>query len=233
MGEENNSLSIKSWSEEDRPREKLYQKGAVNLTNAELLAILLRTGTQKESAVAVSQRILASVNDNLGQLGKLTIEDFTKNFKGVGEAKAVTISASLELGRRRKLSEALKRETIKKSKDAADIMTPLLEDIPHEEFWVLILNQGNKVLEKFKVSQGGLSGTVTDVRVILKRAINQYASALILIHNHPSGTQKPSEADQKLTQKLKEAAKWMDIRLLDHLIIFDGGFYSFADEDVL
>ena len=225
-------LSIKEWAVEDRPREKMLAKGIRALSEAELIAILIGSGNLEESAVEVSRRILASVNNNLNELGKKTIVDLQK-FKGIGPAKAITIAAAMELGKRRKESEPDKKIKVVTSADGADIFRPLLSDLPHEEFWVLLLNRNNLVIDKFMVSQGGLSGTVIDVRIILKTALDKLASSIILCHNHPSGNLIPSEADKDITKKIKEAGKHMDIPVLDHLIIANDLYFSFADEGLI
>jgi DNA repair protein RadC len=226
------SLKITEWAVEDRPREKLLQKGTASLSDAELLAILIGSGTKNKSAVDLGRELLGIVNNNLNSLGKLTISDLTK-LHGIGEARAVTIAAALELGRRRKLAEVPDTPQIKCSKDVADIFQPLLSDLAHEEFWILFLNRSNKVINRMKLSQGGVSGTVTDVRMVMKRAIEYLASGIIVCHNHPSGNLSPSESDSKITQKIKEAGNLMDIQLLDHLIISDKDYYSFADNGLL
>lgn len=226
------NLSIKNWAVEDRPREKLVKKGVDSLSDAELLAILIGSGTRNITAVELSKSILASVDNNLNQLGKLSMKELERN-KGIGRARALTIMAALELGRRRKFSDSVKKIKIASSKDAFDLFQPLLSDLPHEEFWILMLNRSNHVIEKSRISQGGLSGTVIDARIILKNAIDRLSSGLILCHNHPSGNTSPSEADRLITNKLKEAASLMDINLLDHIIIGDNRYYSFADEGVL
>jgi DNA repair protein RadC len=223
------ALGIKSWAEEDRPREKLLDKGRHILTEAELIAILIGSGSRDETAVELSKRILASVGNNLNELGKLSVQELNK-FKGIGDAKAISIVAALELGRRRKETETAKREKIVTSKDAFDIMKPSMMDLPHEEFWLLMLNRANLVIKKELISRGGVAGTVVDTKIIFKTAIENYASSIIVCHNHPSGNLKPSEADLKITRNIKEAGKIMEIALLDHLIITENGFYSFADE---
>lgn len=225
-------LSIKEWAVEDRPREKMLVKGVRSLSEAELIAILIGSGNPEESAVEVSRRILASVNNNLNELGKKTIADL-KKFKGIGEVKAITIMAALELGRRRKESEPEERPKITTSGDAATIFKPLLSDLPHEEFWVLLLNRNNLVIDKFMVSQGGLAGTIIDVRIILKTALEKLACSMILCHNHPSGNLQPSEADKEITRKIREAGKQMDIPVLDHLIIGNDAYFSFSDEGLM
>jgi DNA repair protein RadC len=226
------SFKITDWAVEDRPREKLIQKGTASLSDAELLAILINSGTKDKSAVDLGRELLGFANNNLNTLGKLTISDL-KKLHGIGPARAVTIAAALELGRRRKLAEAQDVPQIKSSKDVADIFQPLLSDLLHEEFWILFLNRSNKVINKMKLSQGGISGTVTDVRIVMKKAIEYLASGIIVCHNHPSGNLNPSESDSKITQKIKDAGNLMDIQLLDHLIISDKDYYSFADNGML
>jgi DNA repair protein RadC len=226
------SLKITDWAVEDRPREKLYQKGTSSLSDAELLAILIGSGTRKRSAVDLGRELLSSVNNNLNSLAKLTIADLTK-IKGIGNARAITIAAALEIGRRRKLAEVPEMPQIKCSRDVFDLLSPVLSDLPHEEFWILFLNRSNKVISRMKLSQGGISGTVTDVRIVMKRAIEYLASGIIVCHNHPSGNLNPSESDTRITSKIKEAGNIMDIQLLDHLIISDKEYYSFADNGLL
>lgn len=226
------SIKITEWAVEDRPREKLIQKGTASLSDAELLAILISSGTKNKSAVDLGRELLGIVNNNLNSLGKLSINDL-KKLHGIGTARAVTIAAALELGRRRKLAEVPDFPQIKCSKDVADIFQPLLSDISHEEFWVLFLNRSNRVINRMKLSQGGISGTVTDVRLVMKKAIEYLASGIIVCHNHPSGNLNPSESDSKITLKIKEAGNLMDIQLLDHLIISDKDYYSFADNGLI
>lgn len=228
----NEKLRIKDWAIEDRPREKMLSKGIRALSDAELIAILIGSGNTKETAVELSRRILQQTNNNLNELGKKTVEDL-KKFKGIGEAKAINIIAALELGRRRKKTEPEQKIQINESQDVARIFAPLLEDLPHEEFWILLLNRSNRVIDKQMVSQGGISGTVIDVRMIMKAAIEKLASAIILCHNHPSGNLTVSEADKNITTKISEAGKWIDIPVLDHLIIGNNKFFSFADEGML
>ncbi|HNW57794.1 MAG TPA: DNA repair protein RadC [Bacteroidales bacterium] len=226
------SLKITDWAVEDRPREKLLQKGSSSLSDAELLAILISSGTKEKSAVDLGRELLSVVNNNLNSLGKLSIADL-KKLHGIGTARAVTIAAALELGRRRKLSEVPFMPQIKCSKDVADIFQPLLSDLSYEEFWILFLNRSNRVINRMKLSQGGISGTVTDVRVVMKKAIEYLSSGIIVCHNHPSGNLTPSESDSKITLKIKEAGALFDIQLLDHLIISDSDYYSFADNGLL
>lgn len=231
--EQPKSLSIKEWSVEDRPREKLLSKGISSLSDAELLAILIRIGSPNESAVDLAKKILMNVNYDLNELGKLSVDKLVKDHKGIGKTKAVTIIAALELGRRRKISEIIIKKKITGSKDIFEIFHSLLGDLPHEEFWILLLNRSNRIIDKYKISQGGITGTVTDVRIILKTAIDKLATSIILCHNHPSGNMDPSEADIKITTKLKEAAKIVDIPVLDHVIVTDYSYFSFADEGIM
>ncbi|HNY53088.1 MAG TPA: DNA repair protein RadC [Bacteroidales bacterium] len=226
------SLKITDWAVEDRPREKMIRKGISTLSDAELLAILISSGTRKKSAVDLGRELLSSVSNNLNSLGKLSISDLLK-FRGIGPARAVTISAALELGRRRNIAELPDAGQIRCSKDAADIFQPLLSDLHHEEFWILFLNRSNRVIDRMKLSQGGISGTVTDVRIIMKKAVEFLASAIIVCHNHPSGNLNPSDADSKITGKIKEAGSIMDIQLLDHIIISGKDYYSFADNGLI
>lgn len=226
------SLKITDWAAEDRPREKLIHKGTSSLSNAELLGILISSGTRNKSAVDLGRELLSMAKNNLNSLGKLTISDLTK-LHGIGPARAVTIAAALELGRRRKLAEAEDAVRIKCSKDVADIFQPILSDLAHEEFWILYLNRSNRVISRMKLSQGGISGTVIDVRLILKKAVECLASGIILCHNHPSGNLNPSEADTKITKKIREAGSYMDVQLLDHLIISEKEYFSFADNGLL
>jgi DNA repair protein RadC len=226
------SLKITDWAVEDRPREKLIRKGASTLSDAELLAILISSGIKQKSALDLARELLGIVNNNLNSLGKLTIADLRK-LNGIGPARAVTIAAALELGRRRKLAEVEDVTQIKCSKNVADIFGPILSDLVHEEFWILFLNRSNKVINRMKLSQGGISGTVTDVRIIMKKAIEYLASGIIVCHNHPSGNLNPSDSDSKITQKIKEAGILMDIQLLDHIIIADKDYFSFADNGLI
>jgi len=226
-------LRITEWAEEDRPREKMLLKGVSSLSDAELLAILIGSGNKDETAVELSQRILAYTNNNLNTLGKLTIENLINGFKGIGEAKAITITAALELGRRRKLSEAESQTKIVSSKSVYEIFHPILGDLPHEETWILLLNRSNKVIKKVKVSEGSLDNTPVDIRIILKEAINNLAAGVILCHNHPTNELKPSLNDDNITYKLKNSALIMDIALLDHVIVCDTGYYSYKDNNKL
>ncbi len=227
-----NKISIKAWAEADRPREKLLLKGKQSLSDAELIAILMGSGRRQLSAVGLAQLILQSNNHNLNELGKNTVLDL-REFKGIGEAKAITIIAALELGRRRQLSDLREKPQIRSSQDAYREMAPIIQDLPHEEFWVLLLNRANRILGRAKISSGGVSGTMVDAKLIFNKALEKKASSVMLFHNHPSGGLTPSQADISLTKKLKEAGKFLDTQVLDHLIISDRGYYSFADEGKL
>jgi DNA repair protein RadC len=222
---------IRSWAEEDRPREKLIMKGSSALSDAELLAILIGSGTPGESAVDLCKVILKNANNNLNELGKLSISDL-KKYKGIGEAKAITIVAALELAKRRRTAEVKEKEKISGSKDVYEYFHHLA-DLHNEEFWVMFLNRANKIITAQKVGQGGITGTVADIRLILKNALDSFATGLVLCHNHPSGNLTPSNEDKELTQKVKQAAKLLDINILDHIIVSDAGYYSFADEGLL
>ncbi|MDO6801300.1 DNA repair protein RadC [Wenyingzhuangia sp. 1_MG-2023] len=232
MKKEVKSLTIKEWNEEDRPREKLILKGTNSLSDAELIAILIGSGNRKESAVELSKKILAHFNNNLNQLAKASVTDL-KTFNGIGEAKAISIVTALEVGKRRRLEKALEIPKISCSKDAFEIFLPLIGDIPHEEFWVLHLNNSNKIIEKQMISKGGLTGTLVDVRIILKKGLELLSTALILGHNHPSEKLDPSQADKQITQKIKNACSTLDIKVLDHLIVTQKAYFSFADEGIL
>lgn len=228
----NQKLSIKSWAEDDRPREKLLQKGRTALSDAELIAILIGSGNRQLSAVELSKQILSSVSNNLHDLGKQSVKDLMK-FKGIGEAKAISIVAALELGRRRKSQEGIEKPKITSSDDAYQVVYPLLADLPHEEFHVIYLNRANKVMFTQAISRGGVSGTVADAKLIFQPAIQQLCSSVILCHNHPSGQLKPSQADIQLTKKLIQAGKVLEISVLDHIIVADKSYFSFADEGMM
>ncbi|WP_410006052.1 RadC family protein [Aequorivita nionensis] len=230
--EENASFSIKNWNEDDRPREKLLLKGRTALSDAELIAILIGSGSRNESAVSLSQRILASADNNLSELGRLSIPELME-FKGIGEAKAISIAAAMELGRRRRTGEALERKKITSSNSVFEFVQPIIGELPHEEFWILYLNNSNKIIKSAQLSKGGITGTVVDVRLAFKEALQLGAVGIILAHNHPSGTLKPSQADIQLTKKLKTAGDSLDIKVLDHLIITEKAYFSFADENML
>lgn len=225
------NFSIKYWAEDDRPREKLMLKGKTALSDAELIAILIGSGSRNETAVGLSKRILASVDNNLSALGKLSVKQLTE-FKGIGEAKAITITAALELGRRRRAEDAKKLDRITSGKAVFEIMQPIIGELPHEEFWVLYLNNSNKVIQKAQLSKGGITGTVVDVRLIFKTALEHNATSVILCHNHPSGKLLASDADREITKKLKMAGEQLDIKVLDHLIITENGYLSFQDEGI-
>ena len=226
-----NKLPITTWAEADRPREKMLLRGKQHLSDTELLAILLGSGSREETAVSLAQRILQSVDNNLDQLGKRSIPDLIQGFKGVGEAKAITITAAMELGRRRQLTDIKDKPKIVSSKDAYHVIAPILMDLPHEEFWIIVMNQANRVLCREQISMGGTTGTVVDAKILFKRVLGQEkVTSIILSHNHPSGNLMPSTADLELTKKLKAAGKLLDINVLDHLIIAEQGYYSFADE---
>lgn len=223
---------INQWAEDDRPREKFLLKGKSTLSDSELLAILIGSGSRNESAVQLCQRILASANNNLNQLGKLSVQQLMQ-FKGVGEAKAISIASALELGKRRQNEAASELKKITSSKAVFEIMQPIIGELPHEEFWVLYLNNSNKVIYKSQISKGGITGTVVDSRLIFKIAFEHFATSIILVHNHPSGKLQASEADKQITRKLKEAGKYLEIQILDHLIVCQNAYVSFADENLL
>lgn len=226
------STSIKNWAADDRPREKLLHKGSGALSNSELIAILINNGSKDKSAVDLAKDILKLGSDNLNELGKLTLKDF-QQIKGIGEAKAITIAAALELGRRRQAAATLYKPVVQSSKDIAQYLKAVLKDFSYEVFAVLFLNRANKINHFEIISRGGITGTVADPRIILKKALEEDATSIILSHNHPSGSLKPSKADEELTQKIKEAAKYFDIRVIDHIIVSEEGYYSFADEGIL
>jgi DNA repair protein RadC len=229
---ESKPLNIKSWSPEDRPREKLLLKGTSALSDAELIAILLGSGTTTMSAVDLAKRILQGVGNNLHELARLSVKDLMK-IKGIGEAKAITIIAALELGRRRKEMDPEEKPKISGSRDAYELLKAHLQDIPHEEFWVIMVNRANRVLKKQQISQGGVTGTVADPKLIFKTALQELASGIVLAHNHPSGNLTASKVDLDLTKKLKEGGKLLDIQVLDHIIIAGTRYFSFADEGIL
>ncbi|APU67535.1 RadC family protein [Christiangramia flava] len=230
--DKNEKLSIKNWAQDDRPREKLLQKGKLSLSDSELIAILLGSGSRNESAVELARRILVASKNSLNELGKLSVQQLC-NFKGIGPAKAVGIVAALELGRRRRLEEAVTNLKISSSLSVFEMMQPVIGELPHEEFWILYLNNNNSVIERFQVSKGGITGTLVDVRITLRKALELGAVSLILCHNHPSGNLKASDADKQLTKKLKTAAESLDIKVLDHLIVTEKSYLSFADEGIL
>ena len=225
-------FTIKNWALNDRPREKLLQKGKLALSDAELIAILIGSGNTDESAVELSKKILSKTNNNLNQLGKLSAQQLMVH-KGIGEAKAISIIAAMELGRRRRTEDALELVKIASSNSVFELLQPILGELPHEEFWILYLNNANKIIEKLPISKGGITGTLVDVRITLKKALELGATGLILAHNHPSGNLNPSEADKQLTNKLKIAAESIDIKVLDHLIVTEKSYFSFADEGLM
>lgn len=225
-------LNIKQWSPEDRPREKMLLKGASALSDAELIGILIGSGSAELSAVELGRHILQSSKNNLHELGRLSISDLMK-FKGIGEAKAITILAALELGRRRRESDSDQKPKIVSSADAYQLIREHLIDLSHEEFWVMLLNRANQVTRKYQISQGGVAGTVADPKIVFKTALDGLASGIIVAHNHPSGNLSPSHADIELTKKLREAGKLLEIQVLDHLIVAGSKYYSFADEGLI
>ena len=222
-------LTITQWAEEDRPRERMMMHGASALSNAELLAILIGSGNAEESAVELMRKMLNDYHNNLNELGKASIEELCR-YKGIGSAKAISILAASELGKRRKEESVKERITILSSKDVYDCFYPMMCDLPTEECWILLLNQGSKIIDKVKISAGGLSATVVDVRCILREALLKRASSIAVCHNHPSGSIRPSREDDLLTRQVSQAAECMNIRLIDHIILTDGAFYSYADE---
>jgi len=229
---ESDHIPIKSWANDDRPREKMLAKGRQSLSDSELLAIILGSGSRGESAVQLSQRILSDHKNNLHELGRVSISDLTK-YHGVGEAKAINILAALELGRRRSESTPLQKPIIKDSRSAYNVFKPLLEDLPHEEFWIALCNKKNVVLSVLPVGRGGVGSVVVDIKIILKAAIENLASMIVVCHNHPSGEVTPSREDRALTEKLKGSAKLIDLIIADHIIIGNNKYYSFADEGLL
>jgi DNA repair protein RadC len=228
---ENSFFPITNWSENDKPREKLMLKGKSVLSDAELIAILIGSGSRNESAVDLSKRILGSVDNNLNALGKLSITQLM-NFKGIGEAKAISIIAALELGRRRRSEDAVELTKVTSSKTIFEIMQPIIGELPHEEFWIVYLNNSNKIISKSQLSKGGITGTLVDVRLVFKTALEMGATGLILCHNHPSGTLIPSDADKQITRKLKLAGDSLEIKVLDHLIVTETNYFSFVDEGI-
>jgi DNA repair protein RadC len=227
-----NHQTIRNWAEDDRPREKLALKGRHSMSDAELLAILIGSGTRQESAVDLAKKILKLAGENLGELSKLNLTELIQ-VKGIGQARAVTILAAMELGRRRGESQALVRDKIKTSRDAYEIFRSTMGDRPYEEFWIILLNRANKVIKKCNISEGGISGTVVDPKKIFKISLDNHASSIILGHNHPSGVVTPSDADCRITKKLREAGAMLEVSVLDHIIIGEDGYYSFADEGAL
>ncbi len=226
-------LIIKEWDEADRPREKLLSKGTSALTDAELLAIIIGSGTRGCSAVELAKKILNDCNKDLNQLSKLSVNALSSKYHGIGEAKAISIVASLELARRKAAVAQIDKYIVTSSHTAYKLMAPILADLPHEEFWVILLNRGNKVIKTVCISQGGITGTVIDIRLIMRSAIEVLSTGMILLHNHPSGNLKPSEEDIKATHKIREAGELFEIPVMDHLIVTETGYYSFADEGIL
>lgn len=225
-------LTIRQLAEDDRPREKMMQKGAKALSDAELIAILIGSGNKDESAVTLSQRMLSSCGGDLSQLSKWEIEEYAR-FKGMGPAKSLTVMAALELGRRRKLQERMERPLITSSVDIYELFHPLMCDLPTEEFWVLLLNRSNRVIGKERISSGGIDQTTADVRTILREALLSRATQIAVVHNHPSGNARPSQEDRHITERIKEAGRFMNIHLTDHVIVCDGTYFSFNDEGLL
>ena len=217
---------------EDRPREKLLEKGKETLTNSELIAILIGSGTRNVSAIQVAQNILALCNNNLKSLGRLNVAELSK-IPGIGNTKAITIIAAIELGRRRQLCDAQKLCQIKSSHDAYQYLHPILGDLNHEEFWALYLNRNNRIVASERISKGGVTGTVADIKIIFKRALELLSSSIIVAHNHPSGNLTPSQADINVTKKINQSSAFLEIKLLDHLIVTEGGYYSFSDEGLI
>jgi DNA repair protein RadC len=224
--------TIKTWAEENRPREKMLTYGNEVLSDADLIAILIGSGTVDVNAVELAEQILLSVNGNLSELGRRSVKDLMK-FKGIGEAKAITIAAALEFGRRRQFSDVMKHEDIRGADDIFALMLPMMIDLPHEEFWVLLLNQASHVIGKHRISTGGVTGVLVDAKMIFRPAIEALACSLVLVHNHPSGQLKPSQQDIDLTNRLRHAGKTLDIRIVDHVIIARSGYYSFSDAGLL
>jgi DNA repair protein RadC len=223
---------IKAWAEDDRPREKLLNKGKASLSDAELVAILIGMGTREMSAVELSKKILQSTGNNLNELAKLSVKDLMK-FKGIGEAKAISIVAAMEIARRRKDTDPLKKDRIRYSKEAFDFLKPFMMDLDHEQFWMICLNRNQEVAKIIQISTGGVTGTIADPKIIFKYALEHLASCIILSHNHPSGNLTPSQADIKLTKQLSEGARLLDMTLSDHIIFSNNGYFSFADENML
>jgi len=229
---DNQKMNIKSWSEEDRPREKLLLKGKESLSDAELIAILIGSGNREMTAVALSQKILMDTKNNLHELGKVEVMELMV-YKGIGEAKAISIVAAMEIGRRRAISDPIEKPKVDSSQAAYNLIAPLIADNNHEEFWIILLNRNLRLIKKIKLSSGGTSATVVDIKILLRHAIQSLASSIILVHNHPSGNLSPSREDVAITKKIKESAKLMDISVSDHLIISQLGYYSFNDDGML
>ncbi|MBE0648213.1 MAG: DNA repair protein RadC [Bacteroidales bacterium] len=225
-------VTIKQWAEEDRPREKLMMKGRHALSDAELIAILIGSGTKEMSAVEIAKGILEGVGDNLSELGRLSVHDLRKTH-GIGPARAITIAASMELGRRRNETTVPGKVLVRQSQDAFAVLKPVMQDKPYEEFWILLLNRANRLIRKESISEGGISGTVVDPKKIFKIALDYHATGIILAHNHPSGNTRPSESDIRITHKIAEAGKLLEVSVLDHIIIADGEFFSFSDQGMM
>jgi DNA repair protein RadC len=226
------NYSIKQWAKDDRPREKLLNQGPSRLSDSELLAILLNHGTREKTAIDLGREVMQLGKNNLNELGKLTVTELMR-IKGIGQAKAITIAAALEIGRRRQAGSYLQKPIVSTSRDLANHLQSLFQDHSREIFAVAFLNQANKINHIEVVSEGGITGTIADPRIILKKALEENAVSLVLCHNHPSGSLKPSRQDEEITRKIKEAAKYFDIKVLDHIIVSDSGYFSFADEGIL
>jgi DNA repair protein RadC len=222
-------LTVKDWAEADRPREKIFLHGIHSLSDAELLAVILSSGSREESVVELAQRILRSVGNSLNQLGKVPVKKLISDFKGIGKAKAVGIAAAMELGKRRKSEEVFRQEKFTSSRDIYKYFYPVFCDLPYEEFWVVFLNRSNRVIDRLKISQGGISETIVDVRLIFREALLRLASGIVLCHNHPSGNVEPSGRDDGVTRKIRECCRMLDISVVDHLIFSDAGYYSYVD----
>lgn len=230
--EHKQKLSINQWALEDRPREKMMEKGTESLSDAELLAILIGSGNTDETAVELMRRILCACDNNLNTLAKWGVRDYSQ-FKGMGPAKSIAVMAALELGKRRKLQESKERLQISCSQDIYQLFQPLMCDLDQEEFWILLLNQGSRVIDRVRISTGGIDGTYADVRTILREALLQRATLLVAVHNHPSGNSFPSQADRTLTEQIRKASETMNIHLIDHVIVCEAKYYSFADEGLI
>lgn len=226
-------IRIKDWAKEDRPRERMMEKGATALSNAELIAILLGSGSQRESALDLAKRILDDVQNNLSELGKRSASDYCRIYSGIGPAKAVRVVAAMELGKRRRASETLPRKQIRNSRDIYELIHTKLIDLPHEECWVVLMNNQHKVLDTIRISHGGVSETTVDPKIVLKHALDKLASSIILCHNHPSGNPRPSSCDDRITKKIQSACSHLDIQFTDHLVFCEDGYYSYADEGKL
>lgn len=230
--DEAKKMNISEWAIDDRPREKMMAKGASALSDAELLAILIGSGNTDETAVELMRRLLKDCQNNLGSMARWDVRQFSQ-YKGMGPAKSITIMAALELGRRRNMQEAEERLSIRSSCDIYKIFQPLMRDLPIEEFWILFLNQSNRVIDKLRISSGGIAGTVVDIRTILREALLRHATQIVALHNHPSGNCKPSKPDCDITDQLSKAGQTMNIRLIDHVIVSESSYYSFADEGLI